>query len=136
MKIESKIGKSAHTAETIYMFVSDFRNFNNFIPKDKVSNWVAEIDSCRFSMDMLGNVALNIVERSPDKLIKMSSDESISQYNFNLWIQLKEVDEGDTRIKVTIEPLLNQIMLSMVKKPLKKFVDSLVDEIEKYEFQS
>ena len=134
MKIESKIGQSAYPSSTIYTFVSDFRNFNKFIPENKVSNWQAETDNCSFTMDLLGKLSLNIVERLPDKMIKISSDPKFSQYNFNLWIQLKEVAEDDTRIKVTIEPLLTQIMLTMVKGPLKSFVDSLVDEMEKFEY--
>lgn len=134
MKIESKVGSSVYSDNKIYEFITDFRNFNNFIPREKVSDWQADIDHCTFSMSMLGKVGLNIVERDPVKLVKISSDSSISQYNFNLWIQIKGVETGGSKIKITIEPLLNQIMLSMVKSPLKSFIDSLVDEIESFRF--
>jgi len=83
-------------------------------------------------MDLLWKVALSIVDKEKGKLVKISSDPSVSQYNFNLWVQLKEVDANDTAIRITIEPLLNKVMLSMVKSHLKNFVDSLVDEIEKF----
>ncbi len=136
MKIESKTGKSSYPAKHIYDFVTDFRNFNNFIPANSVSNWQAGSDKCTFSMDLLGNIALSIAEKEKDKMVKIVSDPAISQYNFNLWIQLVQIGEADTRLKVTIEPLLNQILLSMVKGNLKKFVDSLVEEIEKFEFPS
>jgi hypothetical protein len=136
MKIVSKIGKVSYPVGKVYTFISDFKNFNNFIPDDKVSNWEADNDTCSFSMDMLGKVGLKIVEREKDSLVKISSDPGKSQYNFHLWIQLKEASEMDTRIKITMEPLLNQVMLAMVKSPLKSFVDSLIDEIEKFEFES
>jgi hypothetical protein len=83
-------------------------------------------------MDLLGKVALSIVEKTPHQLVKVSSDPSVSQYNFNLWIQLKEVQPGDTRLRITIEPLINKVMLGLVKSHLKNFVDSLIDEIETF----
>jgi hypothetical protein len=83
---------------------------------------------------MLGKVRLEIIERVEGKLVKVTSDPEVSQYNFNLWIQLVEPAENDTRIKVTIEPLINQVLKAMVKTPLKEFVNSLIDEIEKFEF--
>ena len=134
MKIESRIGKSEFPAEKVFTFISDFRNFNNFIPVEQISDWTAEKDHCSFRMDLIGTVKLLIVEKEENALIKISSDPSAGQYNFNLWIQLKSVSVKDTRIKITIEPLLSAFMLPMVKKPLKSFVDSLVDEIEKFNF--
>jgi hypothetical protein len=132
MKIESKTGRSEYPAATLYDFIADFRNFNNFIPQDKISGWEAGPDQCSFRMDLLGKVALSIVEKDPHKLVKISSDPAVSQYNFNLWFQLKEVRPNDTRMRITIEPLLNKVMLTMVKSHLKNFVDSLVDEIENF----
>jgi hypothetical protein len=136
MKIESRIGKSMVPVDRIYKFASDFRNFNNFIPEDKISNWKADEDECSFSADMIGNVKLQIVERETNKLIKITSDPAVNQYNFNLWLQFKEQNSDDTRIKITIEPLVNKFLLPMVKGPLKSFVDSLVDEIENFDFKT
>jgi len=134
MKIESKTGVSPYPARSIYTFISDFRNFESFIPENTVTNWKADSDSCSFSMSLLGNVALTIDEKEPDKLIRIVSDPTVSQYNFILWIQIKEVATNDSRIRIVMEPQLNQIMLSMAKGYLKSFVDSLVDEIEKFTF--
>jgi hypothetical protein len=132
MKIESRTGRTEYPAIELYNFIEDFRNFNNFIPQDKISEWQADADQCSFRMDLLGKVALSIVDKESGKLVKISSDPSVSQYNFNLWVQLKEVDPNDTRIRITIEPLINKVMLSMVKSHLKSFVDSLVHEIETF----
>ncbi len=134
MRIESKTGCSTNPVSIVYSFISDFRNFNNFIPADKISDWKAEKDHCIFRLDMLGKFKLDIIEKKENKLVKVTSDPKNSQYNFNLWIQLKELDENDTRIKITIEPLINQFLSSMVKSPLKKFADSLIEEIERFEF--
>lgn len=134
MKIESKIGQVAYPEKVVYSFVGDFRNFNKFIPGDSVKNWDASEDRCSFSMDLLGSIEMSIVEKSPFKLVKIESNPSVSQYNFTLWIQIQEVANNDSRVKVTMEPKLNAIMLNMVKSQLKKFLDSLIDELEGFKF--
>lgn len=134
MKIESKIGKSAYSENQIYTFASNFHNFKDLLPADKVSGWESSEDKCSFNVDPLGRTGLMIVEKTPYKLIKMTSDPEFSSYQFNIWIQLKNVAPGDTRIKITVEPQVNKMLLPMLKGPLKKFADGLIDKIEEFSF--
>jgi hypothetical protein len=134
MKIESKIGKSASSDQQIFAFISNFHNFKDLLPADKVSGWEASEEKCSFQVDPLGRTGLIIVEKKPDSLVKMSSDPEFSKYQFTIWIQLKKVATDDTRIKITIEPLVNKMLLPMVKMPLKKLADGLVDKMESFDF--
>ena len=134
MKIESKIGKSTSSDEKIYTFITNFHNFKELLPSDKVSGWEASEDKCSFNVDPLGRTGLMIVEKEPHKLIKMVSDPEFSSYQFNIWIQLKKAAENDTRIKVTIEPLVNKMLLPMLKLPLQKLADSIIKKIEAFDF--
>lgn len=134
MKIESKIGKSGSNDEKIYSFITNFHNFKELLPADKVSGWEASEDKCSFNVDPLGRTGLMIVEKKPYKLIKMVSDPEFSSYQFNIWIQLKKVAEDDTRIKVTIEPLVSKMLLPMLKLPLQKLVNSMIKKIEAFDF--
>jgi len=134
MKIESKIGKSAYSNEKIYSFISNFHNFKDLLPADKVTAWEASEEKCSFNVDPLGRTGLIIVEKEAHKLVKMSSDPEFSSYQFNIWIQLKRVADDDTRVKITIEPLVNKMMLPMLKAPLKKLVDGIIDKMEGFSF--
>jgi len=136
MKIESKIGKSAVNDQKIYDFISNFHNFKELLPQDKVSGWESSEEKCSFQVDPLGRTGLIIVEKKPCTLVKMSSDPEFSKYQYTIWIQLKKVSRDDTRIKITIEPLVNKMMLPMVRLPLKKLVDGLIDKMESFEFTS
>ena len=75
-----------------------------------------------------------IVNREPHSLIKMSSDPEFSSYQFTIWVQLKKVAPDDTRIKITIEPHVNMMLMPMVKGPLKKLADGLIDKMEGFDF--
>ena len=136
MKIESRIGKSEHRDQEIYAFITDFNNFRELIPSDKVSQWESTEDQCSFQVDPIGRTGLQIVEKTPCTLVKMESLRSYSNHQFTIWIQLKEVGEKDTRLKITIEPQVNKMILPMIKGPLKKFADGLMDKIEGFDFSS
>ena len=135
MKIESKIGKSEHSDRDIYAFLTDFNNFREIIPADKVSHWESTEEQCSFHVDPLGRTGLQIIEKTPFSLVKMASLPSYSNHQFTIWIQLKSLAENDTRIRVTIEPQVNKMLMPMIKGPLKKFVDGLVGKIETFDFR-
>ena len=132
-KIESKIGVISQPADKIYNYISNFNNFKSLIPEDKVKDFESTEETCRFRVEGIGQAGLKIIEKDPPKLVKISSDEHTS-FDFLLWIQIKEVGENDSRIKITTEAKLNPMVATMVKKPLKNFVDTLVDQAEKLSF--
>lgn len=134
MKIESKIGKSEYSDRDIYAFITNFNNFRQLIPADKVSHWESTEDQCSFQVEPLGRTGLEIIEKTPSSLVKMASLRSYSNHQFTIWIQLKPMGEKDTRVRITIEPQVNKMLIPMIKGPLKMFVDGLVTKIESFEF--
>lgn len=131
LKIESKIGIINQSDEHIYNFLTDFNHFSSLVPQDRIKNWEATSDTCRFTLDRLGDIGMKIIEKEPYKLIKVTGDEN-SQFDFLFWIQLKRMAETDTRIKLTIHADINPMLQLMAKKPLQKFIDLMVDQIELY----
>ncbi len=134
MKIESKIGKSAYNDLQIYNFVTDFNNFKDLIPEGKVTGWESSEDQCSFNVDPLGRTGLRIIDKTPSSVVKIGSRPEFSSYQFTIWIQLKKVAENDTRIKITIEPQVSKMLLPMIKGPLKKFADGMINKIETFDF--
>jgi hypothetical protein len=134
MKIESRIGKSESSDEQIFTFITNFHNFKELLPADKVSGWEASEEKCSFQVDPLGRTGLMIIEKQPYKLVKMSSDPEFSSYQFHIWVQLKKLSDRDTRIKITVEPQVNKMLLPMIRGPLKKLADGLIDKMESFDF--
>ncbi|MCB8994579.1 MAG: SRPBCC family protein [Bacteroidales bacterium] len=132
-KIESKTGIINASDERIYTFLSDFKNFHNLIPADKVKNWIADEDSCSFTLDGIGDASLKIIEKNPFSMIKITSGGK-TPVNFFLWIQIKKIEDEKSGIRVVIEPDVNQMMMMMVKGPLQNFVDMLIDQVGKIKF--
>ncbi len=135
LKLESKIGTIQNSNEKIYRFLLNFDNLKNLIPGDKIKNWQTLEDSCRFTVEGLGNTGVKILEKEPFKLIKLTGIDT-DKYNFFFWIQLKQVAENDTRVRLTMHAELNQMMQMMAKNPLKNFLDTLVDQLSKIDYDN
>ncbi len=129
---ESEIKKSAFSDEKIFSFISNFNNFGSLIPQDKVKDWQSTEDTCKFLVDGIGQAGLKIIDKEPFKTVKYTADGKVP-FNFYLWIQLKQVAEDDTRIKLTIKADLNPMMKMMVGKHVKKFLNMLGDAIAAYQ---
>lgn len=129
-KIESKTGTVKQKDEKIYNFLSDFNNFKDLIPADKVKNWSSTSDSCRFTVDGIGDAGLKIIEKTPFSLIKITS-EGNTPIAFSLWLQIKGISESESAVRIVIDPQVNPMIAMMVKGPLQNFVDMMVDQLEK-----
>lgn len=132
-KIESRTGKLSYDDKKVFSFISDFTNFNNIIPVDRIEGWQATPDNCTFSIGGIGKAGMKIIQREPFNLIKIVSDDT-TPIHFTMWIQLKNISPDTTKVKITIDPDVNMAIMMVVKNPLKSFIDDIVDQMEKFSF--
>ena len=132
-KYTSKTSKINLPAEKVYLFLSDFNNFKNIIPADKVKDYSSTTDSCTFNISGLGQAELKMIEKEPYKLLKIASGEK-TPIKFFLWIQLNPVDEAEslTAIRLTLEASLNPMMKMIIGNRMQPGLDSLLDYIVQF----
>ncbi len=116
----------AQNDDRIFALLSDLSNLEKVkdrIPQDKVKDLTFDSDSCSVSVDPVGKVTFRIVEREPNKTIKFVSENS--PVPVTLWVQLKQMDVMDTRLRLTLRADLNPFIKPMLTKPLQQAVDRL-----------
>ncbi|MBR2032487.1 MAG: polyketide cyclase [Alistipes sp.] len=103
-------------------------NFSLLTPAvaDKVEEWQATEDSCSFKFKGF-TVALRIEEKVENKHIKITGDGGTVPMDFSFWIQLHQVSEGDTRIRLVLHADLNMMMRMMIGKKLQEGLDQAVE---------
>lgn len=122
----SEVKTIPHNDDRIFAMLSDLSNLERVkdrIPEDKVKNFEFDSDSCSFAVDPVGKINFQIVEREPNKTIKFATTNS--PVPLFLWIQLKQIAENDTRMKITVRADLNPFLKPMVSKPLQDAVDKI-----------
>lgn len=129
IKYESKIGQITANDQKIFAVLSNLENINLFhdlIPEDKVKELEITPDRIRMKVDGLGQkIAIAIVEKEEFKTIKFGA-ESLP-IPLNVWIQLKHMEEQDTRIRITIKTDLPAMFKMMFDKKLQQGLDQAVD---------
>lgn len=110
----------------IYNTLSDFNNFTPIL-KDKVEGWEADTDTCSFTVKGF-RMNLRIVEREENKLIKITGEDG-SPMDFTFWVQMKEIEPTDTRLRLVLHVQLNMMMKMMVGGKIRTGLDQVVDQI-------
>jgi carbon monoxide dehydrogenase subunit G len=94
--------------------------------QDKVEEWQATEDSCSFKVKGM-KVGLCIAERVENKHVKIVADEGGIPIDFAFWIQLKQVDERDTRVRMVLHAELNMMMRMMIGSKIQTGLDQAVE---------
>ena len=96
----SEIKAIPQNDDRIFAMLSDLSNLERVkdrIPQDKIQGFEFDSDSCSFSVNPVGKIKFQIVEREPNKTIKFATTNS--PVPLFLWIQLKQVAEMDTSVR-------------------------------------
>ena len=135
-KYESKITSAPCSAQQIYRVLSDLSNIDrvkDLIPKDKIQEMEVEPDRIRMKVDGLGQkITIAIVDRIENDTIKFGAEGIPMDANF--WIQLKELNPTDTRIKLTIKADIPFMFKLMVEKKLQQGLDQAADMLAQFPY--
>ncbi|MBO7264287.1 MAG: polyketide cyclase [Alistipes sp.] len=124
-KYESKQQQINHPASLIFPIISRMDLMTPAI-QDKVEEWEATEDSCSFKVKGM-KVSLRIAEKVENKHVKIVAGEGGLPIDFSFWIQLKEVAERDTRIRMVLHAELNMMMRMMLGSKIQQGLDQAVE---------
>ena len=130
---ESDIKTISSSEEMVFGILSDLNNLSRLKEIPSVNNKIKDLqfdtDHCSFGVEGMGRVGFKIIEREPFNTIKLESEQS--PVHVNIWIQLKQVDENDTRMKLTLKADLPAMIKMMVDKKLKEGINAIADVLAK-----
>ncbi len=129
VKIESKKVEIKRNVEFVYEYLADFTHFS-MVANDKIENFKATQDRCSFTIKGMTDMGLKIISRLPNESITISNDTDVPSsmpLNFLIIFEFERVEPYVTKVIVKMELDANPMIAMMVKKPLEKFVNSLVD---------
>lgn len=143
-KYESQIKQVPFSQSAVYAKLSDLTNLavikERFddpnvqakIPADKIEEVRNAVNQMEFTTDTvsapagpIGTIAVQIVDREPEKCVKFTSTNS--PVSFKLWVQVLPTGDTTSKLKVTIDADLNFFMKQMVGSHLEKGVDKFAD---------
>ena len=128
---ECRSGNLSCKAPELYGFVTDIRNFEQFIPNGVISNWNAERESCSFNVSMIGTVSVRLVEKEEFTKVMYIGD-ALKKNDFSLTLKISVNDKNQACVSVSLSANLNPMMKMMAAKPIVQFLERLIDEMESF----
>jgi len=129
---ESRTANAKCTAEQLFHFVTDLRNFKRFIPEGKFSDLVIEKDSCSFNVSMLGRVMIRI--SGMKEFTEVGFTGNAMQINeFTLDLRFQDSEPGNSQIRVIFQAHLNPFLKMLAEEPIKRFIETIAAEMEKFD---
>ena len=128
---ESRYGKVSCSAEEVFGFVTDIRNFERFVPRGTINDWHAEKESCSFSVSMLGTVSLRLAGKEMYNKVVYAGD-ALKKNDFTLELNISGNGENPVKVKVLLNAELNPMMKMIATKPISQFLEMLISEMEKF----
>lgn len=135
-KYESKVCSIPNDAHTVYSVLGNLRNLErvkDLIPQDKVQEMEILDDAIRMKVDGLGQkFTIRIVDRIEDDTLKFGFDNLPMSINF--WIQLKQVSDLDTRIRLTLKADIPFMFRMMLDKKLQQGLDQAAEMLTQFPY--
>jgi carbon monoxide dehydrogenase subunit G len=128
MNLESKKIIINKSQKEFFEYLSKVENFKQLMPEN-INKFEVDGDSFLFSLS--GMPEIRLVLKDKQEFDKIVLGAASSKLTFTLTANINPVTENSSEIQLLFNGDFNPMMAMMVKKPLQKFIDTLIENSEK-----
>lgn len=133
LSIESKTGRSNGSPEQVFNYVSDFTNFSDLLPREKLTDLKVSPEYITFGIQGLGHVGLEIREKTPfSSVVVGASRDSTADFTFTL--RMTDAGPEGSDVGMVLTANLNLFLEMMARGPLQQLADLMVDKLAGVDF--
>jgi len=128
---ESRSGRVKCSAEELFNFVTDIRNFERIIPRGSTGDIKIDKDSCSIRVNMLGTVSVRISETAKFNKVVYSGN-AMHINDFTLVLNILGKSDKEAEVKVILSAEMNPFLKMMAVEPVRQFLETLIREMENF----
>ena len=126
MNLESPKVTVQKSIKEIFEYLSKVENFEHIMPSN-IDKFEAGKESFLFALKGMPEIELKLEEvEAPKKIVLGSASE---KFPFNLTADIEEASDSSSNVQLLFDGQFNPMVAMMVKKPLQKFIDTLISNI-------
>jgi hypothetical protein len=129
MEIHSKKVSVSAKSEVIFNLLTNCNNLGKYIPSDKVNDWQSTENECSFSVAGAGKITMTLAEKIPFSLVAFSIGNAAAK-DVKVLFHTDETDSESCQLYAESSLDIPFFMAQIVKNPLQKFLDMLIDYIK------
>lgn len=123
MNLESPKTTINKSAQEVFDFLSDVRNFEKLMPENISKFEVLDEDKFLFALKGMPEIILKKKESIPPNKIVLGA--AGGKIDFSLVGNIKDIDNDNSEVQLTFNGDFNPMMAMMIKGPITKFIETL-----------
>lgn len=128
MNLESRKVTVPKSSKYLFTTLEQLPSYEGLMP-ESIEKFEIDNDSFIFGLKGMPEIRLVLKEKIPNSKIILGA--ASSKMPFTLEVTLNEIDTNTTEAQLLFKGEFNPMISMMVKKPLTKFIETLIDNIEK-----
>lgn len=127
MNIESRKVTVNRSSENLFQFLTDLNNYEQLMPEN-TDKFEIDGDSFIFGLKGMPEIRLIPKESTPNSSVILGA--ASSKIPFTLAFDITDTNDN-SEIQIKFQGDFNPMISMMAKKPLTKFIETLIDNLEK-----
>lgn len=128
MNLESPKVTTQKSQQEMFNFLTQVDNYEQVMPESLEKFEVTGSQSFLFSLKGMPQIELEIKETREPELVVLGSTSD--KFNFSIDLNIEQAGESQSDVQLFFKGKFNTMMAMMVKGPLKKFIDTLSQNIQ------
>jgi hypothetical protein len=133
--IHSEINSTQSNLISLFLFISDFKNFNSILPEDRIEDFKFSELECSFNIKGIMSMKIKIIEKHAHDYILFASD-GLANFNFNLKVFFIGEANQNGECKIELYGDLNPFIKSMAEKSLIQLVNTMSLKLSQLKLES
>jgi len=129
MEIYSKRVNVSAKSNVLFETLTNCNNMGKYIPKEQIKDWKSTVDNCSFSVSGAGKIEMAIAEKIPFSAVVFSIGSAAAK-DVKVVFHTDETGEDSCELYAEASLEIPFFMAQMLKNPLQKFMDMLIDYIK------
>ena len=129
MNLESPTISVSKSPEDVFNFLADIKNFKSLMPENISKFEVLDEDKFLFALKGMPEIILKKKEVIPPNKIVLGA--AGGKLDFSLIANITEVNATTSEVKLDFTGDFNPMMAMMIKGPISKFIETLVQNMNK-----
>ena len=129
MHIEVPKKKVAKSAQEVFDFLVDIKNFETLMPENIDKFEVLDDKTFKFALKGMPEIVLRLKEQHPhEKVILGAASDKLP---FTLTGDIQSLSENESEVSLSFEGEFNAMMAMMIKAPITNFMQTLSTNMDK-----
>ena len=116
------------SAEEIFNFLSNVKNFESLMPKNINKFEVLKENTFLFALKGMPEIALTKKDASPNDKIVLGA--AGGKLDFSLIAKISEINVNQSEVQLVFDGEFNAMVAMMIKGPISKFIETLVTNMK------